>query len=62
MPSGVDAVVVYLAALSNEPLSHAFEEATLDINYRACIALWQKTKRTGDLDPLKTVSRRIGIS
>jgi nucleoside-diphosphate-sugar epimerase len=34
--SGVDAVV-YLAALSNDPLGHAFEEATLDVNYRACI-------------------------
>src|SRR5215475_4604627 len=34
--SGVDAVV-YLAALSNDPLGHAFEEATLDVNYRSCI-------------------------
>ncbi|MGE5219472.1 MAG: NAD-dependent epimerase/dehydratase family protein [Chloroflexota bacterium] len=41
--SGVDAVV-YLAALSNDPLSHVFEEATLDINYRACIATAKKAK------------------
>jgi nucleoside-diphosphate-sugar epimerase len=34
--SGIDAVI-YLAALSNDPLGHAFEEATLDINYRACV-------------------------
>jgi nucleoside-diphosphate-sugar epimerase len=44
--SGVDAVV-YLAALSNDPLSHAFEEATLDINYRACIATAKKAKAAG---------------
>ncbi len=34
--SGMDAVV-YLAALSNDPLGRAFEEATLDVNYRSCI-------------------------
>ena len=44
--SGVDAVV-YLAALSNDPLSHAFEEATLDINYRACVATAKKAKAAG---------------
>jgi nucleoside-diphosphate-sugar epimerase len=43
---GVDAVV-YLAALSNDPLSHAFEEATLDINYRASIATAKKAKAAG---------------
>ena len=44
--SGVDAVV-YLAALSNDPLSHAFEEATLDINYRACTAMAKTAKAAG---------------
>jgi nucleoside-diphosphate-sugar epimerase len=44
--SGVDAVV-YLAALSNDPLSHVFEEATLEINYRSCIATAKKAKAAG---------------
>jgi len=44
--SGVDAVV-YLAALSNDPLSHAFEEATFNINYRACVATARKAKAAG---------------
>lgn len=44
--SGMDAIV-YLAALSNDPLSHAFEQATLDINYRACIATARKAKMAG---------------
>ena len=43
---GLDAVV-YLAALSNDPLSDAFEEATFDINYRACIATAKKAKEAG---------------
>src|SRR5262247_4072159 len=41
--SGVDALV-YLAALSNDPLGHAFEEATLDINYRSCVRLAKMAK------------------
>jgi nucleoside-diphosphate-sugar epimerase len=44
--SGVDAVV-YLAALSNDPLGHAFEEATLDINYHACLRAAKKAKEAG---------------
>ena len=44
--SDIDAVV-YLAALSNDPMSDAFEQATLDINYRACIATAKKAKRAG---------------
>ena len=44
--SGVD-VVVYLAALSNDPLGHAFEEATLDVNYRFCIRAAQMAKEGG---------------
>src|ERR1044071_4766725 len=44
--SGVDAVV-YLAALSNDPLGHAFEEATLAVNYRACIRAAKMAKQAG---------------
>jgi len=44
--SDMDAVV-YLAALSNDPLSDAFEQATLDINYHACIATAKKAKQAG---------------
>lgn len=44
--SGIDAVV-YLAALSNDPLGHAFEEATFNINYRACIRAATKAKEAG---------------
>jgi nucleoside-diphosphate-sugar epimerase len=42
----VDAVV-YLAALSNDPLGHAFEEATLDINYRSCVRAAKMAKEAG---------------
>jgi nucleoside-diphosphate-sugar epimerase len=44
--SGVDAVV-YLAALSNDPLGHAFEGATLDVNYRAGVRMAKKAKEAG---------------
>jgi nucleoside-diphosphate-sugar epimerase len=44
--SGVNAVV-YLAALSNDPLGHAFEEATLDINYRSCVRAAKMAKEAG---------------
>ncbi len=44
--SGVDAVV-YLAALSNDPLGHAFEEATFDINYRSCVGAAKIAKEAG---------------
>lgn len=44
--TSVDAVV-YLAALSNDPLSNAFEEATFDINYRACVRMAKRAKRAG---------------
>src|SRR5262245_47139867 len=44
--SGVDAVV-YLAALSNDPLGHAFEEATRDVNYRSCIRAAKMAKEAG---------------
>jgi nucleoside-diphosphate-sugar epimerase len=44
--AGFDAVV-YLAALSNDPLGHAFEEATLDINYRSGIRAAKMAKEVG---------------
>ena len=44
--SGIDAVV-YLAALSNDPLGHAFEEATLDVNYRSCVRTAKIAKEAG---------------
>jgi len=43
---GVD-VVVHLCAISNDPMGAAFEEVTLDINYRASLDLAQKAKRNG---------------
>jgi nucleoside-diphosphate-sugar epimerase len=44
--ASVDAVV-YLAALSNDPLGHAFEEATLDINYRSAVRAAKLAKAAG---------------
>jgi nucleoside-diphosphate-sugar epimerase len=44
--SGVDAVV-YLAALSNDPLGNAFERATFDINHRAGVSMAQAAKAAG---------------
>jgi nucleoside-diphosphate-sugar epimerase len=35
---GVDAVV-YLAAISNDPMGNRYEAVTLDINYRSCMVL-----------------------
>src|SRR5499433_3698863 len=44
--TGVDAVV-YLAALSNDPLGNAFERATFDINHRAGVSIAQAAKEAG---------------
>jgi nucleoside-diphosphate-sugar epimerase len=44
--AGVDAVV-YLAAISNDPMGSMFEEVTLDVNYRAAVELAQKAKKCG---------------
>jgi len=44
--SGVDAVV-YLAALSNDPLGQVFEEATLDVNYRSAVRIAGQAKKAG---------------
>lgn len=43
---GVDAVV-HLCAISNDPMGALFEAVTLDINYRASVALAEKAKRAG---------------
>ena len=43
---GVDAVV-HLAGISNDPIGNLFEEATLDINYRASVKLAAKSKAKG---------------
>jgi nucleoside-diphosphate-sugar epimerase len=39
--------VVNLAAISNDPMGNRFEEATLDINYRAAVDLARKAKAAG---------------
>lgn len=44
--SGVDAVV-YLAAISNDPMGASFEEITLDVNHRAAIALAEQARAAG---------------
>ncbi len=42
----VDAVV-QLAAISNDPMGHRFEEVTMDINYRSCVHIGQMAKNAG---------------
>lgn len=39
--------VVHLAALSNDPMGHAFEALTYDINHRAAVRLAERAKRAG---------------
>lgn len=39
--------VIHLAAISNDPIGNQFEEVTLDINYRASVALAKAAKRQG---------------
>lgn len=43
---GVDAVVD-LAAISNDPMGKKYEEITLDVNYRAAVALAKMAKKAG---------------
>jgi nucleoside-diphosphate-sugar epimerase len=43
---GVDAVV-HLAAISNDPMGHTFEEVTFDINFRASVDLARQAKLAG---------------
>ena len=44
--NGVDSVV-NLAAISNDPIGNKFEEATLQINYKAAVELAKKAKKAG---------------
>ena len=40
-------VVVYLSAMSNDPMGKSYEEITLDVNYRAAIKIAKVAKRAG---------------
>lgn len=44
--AGIDAIV-HLAAISNDPMGNRFEDVTLDINYRASVALAKSAKAAG---------------
>lgn len=44
--AGVDAVV-YLAAISNDPMGRQYENVTLDVNYRSAARVAQAAKRAG---------------
>lgn len=44
--SGIDAVV-YLAAISNDPMGASFEAVTLDVNQRAAITLAEQVRAAG---------------
>ena len=39
--------IVYLAAISNDPMGNVFEEQTLDINYRAALEIAHQAKDLG---------------
>ena len=43
---GVDAVI-YLAAISNDPMGNAFEQPTLEINFKAAVDIANKAKQKG---------------
>ncbi len=43
---GIDAII-HLAAISNDPMGSTYEEATLDVNYRASVELAEKAKEVG---------------
>jgi nucleoside-diphosphate-sugar epimerase len=43
---GIDAIV-YLAAISNDPMGNKYEAVTLDINYKSALALAIKAKEAG---------------
>ncbi|MGV8095631.1 MAG: NAD-dependent epimerase/dehydratase family protein [Mangrovibacterium sp.] len=42
----VDAIV-YLAAISNDPMGAKYEEVTLDVNYRSCIRIARMAREAG---------------
>lgn len=43
---GVDAVV-YLAAISNDPMGAKYEEVTLEVNYRSCVRIARQAREAG---------------
>lgn len=43
---GVDGIV-YLAAISNDPMGNKYEEITLDVNYRSAVQLAERAKANG---------------
>jgi len=43
---GVDGIV-YLAAISNDPMGNKYEEITMDVNYRSAVKLAEKAKSKG---------------
>lgn len=44
---GGSAVVIYLAAISNDPMGKRYEEVTLDVNYHAAASVARAAKRAG---------------
>jgi len=44
--NGVDAIV-YLAAISNDPMGALYEEVTMNVNYRASVSIAKKAKEAG---------------
>ena len=40
-------VIIYLAAVSNDPMGSEFKEATKEINYSSCINIAEKSKKLG---------------
>jgi len=43
---GVDAVI-YLAAISNDPMGAKYEDVTLDVNYRSCVRISYMAREAG---------------
>lgn len=43
---GVDAVV-YLAAISNDPMGNKYEEVTMDVNYKSAVRMARSAKKQG---------------
>ncbi len=43
---GIDAII-YLAAISNDPMGNAFEQPTIDINCNAAVSIAKKAKQSG---------------
>lgn len=43
---GIDSVV-YLAAISNDPMGNKFEKVTMDVNYRSAVSMAESAKKQG---------------